>query len=285
MSYSVEHRGNVSIVTIRYNKGFDQSFLLSADRHWDNPKSLHEMQRKHLEEAMKKKAGILDFGDLFCAMQGKYDPRSSKSSLRPEHKRNDYLDALVETATAFFTPYASRIIRLAHGNHETSILKKHETDLTARLSEQLNRRRGADIASGGYSGWVMFRFIDQRGSVTTKKLWYIHGYGGGGPVTKGVIQSNRQAVYVPDADFVVNGHIHEEWVLPITRTRLQDDGTQYLDEQLHVRVPTYKDEYGNGSGGWHVERGGPPKPLGAAWLNFKKHANSDDIESFITRAK
>lgn len=285
MRYTTEQRGNVSIVRIKYVKTFEQDFLFTADRHWDNPKSLQDLQIKHLDEALDRHAGVIDFGDLFCAMQGKYDKRSNKSSVRPEHQVGDYLDALVDTATIFFHPYRKNIIRLCYGNHETKILERNETDLTKRLVTALNGRRESKIHHGGYSGWVHFLFEDETGRVDQQKLWYIHGYGGGGPVTKGVIQSNRQAVYVPDAHFVVNGHIHEEWNLTVPRTRLSDNSEQWLDEQRHIRIPTYKDEYGDGFAGWHIERGGVPKPIGAAWLTFRRRANSDEITHTLERAK
>lgn len=286
MSYQTEQRGNVTIVRLPYRRDFEQSFLCAADRHWDNPKSLQDLQRMHLIEAIKREAGIFDFGDLFCAMQGKYDKRSNKASVRPEHQVADYLDALVNTATQFFAPYAKNFIRISPGNHEGSILERLETDLTRRLVVALNEQTGSNIHVGGYSGWIHFLFEGPRGKILDqRKLWYIHGYGGGGPVTKGVIQSNRQAVYVPDADFVVNGHIHEEWNLTIVRTRLSDKSVQTLDEQQHIRIPTYKDEYGDGSGGWHVGRGGPPKPIGAVWLTFKKRVGSDRITHYLERAK
>ena len=32
---------------------------------------------------------------------------------------------------------------------------------------------------------------------------------------------------------------------------------------------TYKEEYEDGSKGWHVERGAPPKPLGGRILKLK----------------
>jgi hypothetical protein len=43
---------------------------------------------------------------------------------------------------------------------------------------------------------------------------------------------------------------------------------------------TYKEEYGKGSKGWHVERGAPIKPTGGRILqiNYKrKQANKKDI--------
>lgn len=269
--YTVAHRSrNVTLVKIPYKDGVDQKFLLTADRHWDNPMSDWGMQRRHLEQAKKAKAGIIDIGDLFCAMQGKFDKRSNKSSVRREHQVDEYLDALVRTAGDFFEPFAKQFVVLGMGNHETAILKRHETNLTDRLVERL-RRAGSPAQNGGYSGWVIFEFMNLgTGERHVTKLWYIHGYGGGGPVTRGVIQTNRRAVYLPDANIVISGHTHDEWNVPIMRTRLDDSGKQYLDEQTHVQVPTYKDEYGDGFGGWHIETGKPPKPLGATWLRFQK---------------
>ena len=51
--------------------GWEQWFLLSSDRHHDNAHTNWAMETRHLDEAVQKNAGILDFGDLFCAMQGK----------------------------------------------------------------------------------------------------------------------------------------------------------------------------------------------------------------------
>ncbi len=276
MAYRVEQKSrNVAVVRIPYTGRFEQKFLLTADRHWDNPQSNHDLQKRHLELAKHYKAGVIDIGDFFCAMQGKFDKRSRKGDLRPEHKRDDYLDSLVETATEFFEPYADLFIMLGMGNHETSILKKHEINLTNGLVASLNRS-GGEIYNGGYSGWIVFEFVNEKtGQTDSRRLWYIHGYGGGGPVTRGVIQTNRKAVYLPDADIVISGHTHDEWILPISRNRLSIDNRQYLDEQIHVQIPTYKDEYSDGYLGFHVESGRPPKPIGAIWMRtFKEDSRS-----------
>jgi hypothetical protein len=287
MVYTVEQKNrNVAMVTVPYDRKFEQKFLLTADRHWDNPHSDQRLQKRHLDLAKRYGAGVIDIGDLFCAMQGKYDKRSRKEDLRPEHKVNDYLDALVSTATDFFAPYAENIITLGMGNHETSVLDKHETNLTSNLVTSLNHRMKTKIYNGGYSGWVIFRFLNKRtGHEHFKKLWYIHGYGGGGPVTRDVIQSNRKAVYLPDADVVISGHTHDEWMLPIVRARITDNGDQYLHEQMHVKIPTYKDEYNNGFDGFHIEKGRPPKPIGAIWMKFHKESITSKIEVDFSKAR
>ena len=135
----------VNMLSPHYPKGWEQWFLLTSDRHWDNPKSNWDLQKEHMDEALKRGAGIIDCGDFFCAMQGKYDPRSSKDDLRPEHQGSNYLDSLVNTAADFFEPYAKNLIMIARGNHEAAILKRQETDLIERLVSVLNYRTSSGI--------------------------------------------------------------------------------------------------------------------------------------------
>lgn len=286
MPYKVSRSGHVTKVWVVYKDVLEQRFLLSADRHWDNPHSDHDLQIKHLNQAREHSAGVLDFGDFFCAMQGKFDKRSDKSTLRPEHQTDEYFDALVDTATDFFAPYADLFIRIGTGNHETAIKKRHETDLIKRLVKSLNKTTGSKIHDGGYTGWVQFNFLDT-GSRQSQQvnLWYTHGYGGGGPVTKGVIQTNRRAVYMPDAQIIVTGHIHEDWDLSLRRFRITPSGKTYKDTQIHVQVPSYKDEWGDGLGGFVIEGGQPPKPIGARWLLFRKEKGDSQVSYDSLRAE
>jgi hypothetical protein len=239
--------------------------LLTADRHWDNPKSDHALQLKHLDWAKERDALIIDVGDLFCAMQGKGDRRASKGDIRPEHDHPNYLGALSKTAADFFEPYAKNVAALFHGNHETSVIKHKEYDLTERLAHDLNRA-GGQTQKMGYSGFVQIQFVRGRASFSWL-LYCAHGSGGGGPVTKGVIQTNRRAVFQPDADMIITGHIHESWMVEVNRERVCQSGATYIDTQTHLQLPTYKEEY-LAHQGWHTERGAPPKPLGAWAVEF-----------------
>ena len=275
---------NVHFINHRFlSTSEDFWVLLTSDRHHDNPHCNQELEKKHLDEAVARNAVIVDYGDLFCAMQGKYDRRHSKDDIRPEHQAGNYLDRLIETAAEFYGPYADNFAIMGPGNHETAMLKHHETNLTERLIDRINVAQGSEIKMGGYSGWVKFKFWygkktlkhDETGVGTGSQkcmasvnLWYHHGYGGDAPVTKGTIQTSRQAVYVPDAHIVCTGHTHNEWIFPITRIRLKDTGLIYHDEQLHLKTPGYKEEYEDGYGGWHIERGGPPKPVSYTHLTL-----------------
>jgi hypothetical protein len=267
MKTILEVSRNVHQVREQYKGKQEFWYLLSSDGHWDNPDSDRTMMERHLRQCQEKNALWFHFGDFFCAMQGKYDKRSDKSKIRPEHQNGKYLDSLVNTAAEWLMPYRENIGVIGWGNHETAILKNHETNLIERLVEKLNPvNESYKVHQGGYGGYVKFMYALGEGNRKSITLKYHHGHGGGGPVTKGLIQSQRQAVYLPDADIVVSGHVHEQYIIPFTRERLSDAGKISLHEQWHIRTPTYKDEYKDGFAGYHIENGRPPKPLGAWWM-------------------
>jgi hypothetical protein len=278
--YIVE--ADTDVVTVRMDnvkEGWEQWFLLQSDEHWDNPHCDRRLLKHHHELALTRNAGIFKFGDTFCLMQGKYDPRADKSSLRPEHQGSNYFDLVHDTAVEWYRPYAKNIIMVGYGNHETASMKRHEIDLLGRFCKQLG------IHAAGYSGFVRFMFSRNGSGKSSKILYYHHGFGGGGPVTKGVIGTNRRSVIVPDATIVCTGHLHEEWQVTQQRIRLSSMGKPYQDEQLHIQLPTYKDEF-DLRGGYHVENGRPPKPLGGVWLRFfyQPYAHSN-IGYEVVRAK
>ena len=51
------------------------------------------------------------------------------------------------------------------------------------------------------------------------------------------------------------------------RLRLSSNGRPQFDRQIHLQLPTYKQEF-DLTGGWHTQRGAPPKPTGGCWLTF-----------------
>ena len=255
-------------------------FLLRSDAHHDNLHCNWKLEKKHLDEAKKRKAGILDFGDLYCAMQGKWDKRSDKEQMRPEHQVNNYLDALVQTATDFYEPYAKQFVVLGYGNHEISILDRHSTDLLQSLASRLNDRTGSHITTGGLSGYVRFRF--SRGPHSQSKLlWYHHGSGGASPITKGVGTTARHAAFVSDADIVCTGHTHTEYIVPLQRVKLSASNRIEKTRQTHIRIPGYKDSWHDGAFGWENLRGFAPTTVGACWLQFVVESDHIETNTFL----
>lgn len=270
---------NVTMVTVPVKKQGDSvTFLVQSDEHWDNPKCDLKLLKKHHDEAVERGAGIIKVGDTFCAMQGKYDRRSDKSSLRPEHQCGDYLDRLVSTAADFYEPYVENIIVMGDGNHETAIRKNHETDLLERLCGTLADRTGVKVQHGGYTGFVRFQFHyrSERRSVV---MVYAHGWGGGGPVTKDTIQAHRMMARYDGADIIVSGHTHDLWKLRDIKTGVSQHGKVVKRPVTILKCGTYKDAWDEGVGGFEVEKGHPPKPIGAWWVTMTYRGDGVQISA------
>lgn len=263
MDYSIEQTSR-DVVTLRHGNaaGMSQRYLLLADVHFDSPFCNRKRLRALLDQAQEAGAGVFCFGDWFDGMQHRDDKRADKSALMPQYKAGDYVNRLVDDSAEFLAPYAPNVVFLADGNHETALRKHLEVDILLLLAGRLN------VAKMGYSGFVRFLFQNNaKGGRTSRVLFFHHGSGGGGEVTKGVIRAQRQSAWVGDADIFVGGHVHEQWALWSERLRLSSAGQVYRDSVLHLCLPTLKDEF-DMAGGFHVERGRPPKPQGAYWLEF-----------------
>lgn len=258
-NYSISQTGAVTII-----KTDDNEFRLfvTSDVHFDSAHCNRTQFFKDLDFALRLDADIYINGDFFDAMQGRFDKRKDMDHLRPEYRREDYYDVIVKDAAKYLEPYAHRIIMMSDGNHELSVLKYANTNLLPRLLDLLKSEEHT-ILHGGYGGIILVQY-DQ--SVCPIK--YFHGSGGEAPVTKGAIQTNRQAVFLPDFQVVLNGHSHNSYWIPLARERITDAGVHHFDIQHHVRTPGYKMDYGDGSVGWEVTRGGVPKPTGGAMIFF-----------------
>lgn len=263
------HSKNVHEISL---KGKSVRIAMLSDLHWDNPKSDRDLLKKHLDYCLQNEIPVMVNGDFFCLMQGRGDRRSNKSDIRPEHNNARYLDSVVETAVEWFTPYAHIIALIGYGNHETAIIKWQETDLLQRFVTLLNFKTKANVQIGGYGGWLIVRQEYDIHSFSTWKIKYFHGSGGGGVVTKGAINLTRALELYEDFDVFTMGHIHENACRNDVRDTLlhrPKKGYFNYQKQIHLMLTgTYKEEYGDGSKGWHVERGAPAKPVGGRLLKF-----------------
>lgn len=248
------------VKTDQLRQGWEQWFLFVFDAHWDNPHADRALLKLHHEQAMQRGAGIFYGGDFFCAMQGKFDPRHVKADIRPEHQGSNYLDLLVDTATDWLQPYKANIIGMGEGNHELGIEKRLETSLTGRLCANLGVQHMHEW------GFIRFQFSRPAGNRTSRNLYWHHGSGGGGPVTRGVIASARRNAMLDSTDLVVTGHIHEQWMLKTPVVRVTDSGQVEIRDRLHLQCGTYKQEFIET--GYHVSNQRPPKPLGGVWVRF-----------------
>jgi hypothetical protein len=268
----IKHSKNVHELQL---EGIEVKIAMLSDLHWDNPHCDRDMLKRHLDYCLAENIPVMINGDMFCLMQGRGDNRRNKSDIRPEHNNARYLDSIVETAIEWFLPYAHIIKLIGYGNHETSIIKFQETDILQRFVDLLNYKAGSNIQTGGYGGWLVVRQSSNKNNTTSfsTKIKYFHGSGGGGIVTKGAINLTRALETYEGFDVFSMGHIHENSCRNDVRDTLEqhpNSGYTLKQKQLHLMLTgTYKEEYGDGSQGWHVERGAPIKPLGGRILTIK----------------
>ena len=258
--------------TLELSKEETRLAILS-DLHWDNPKCDRDMLKRHLDYCLKESIPVMIVGDLFCLMQGKGDRRGNKSDILPEHNNAKYLDSIIETAVEWFSPYASILTVIGYGNHETAIIKHQETDLLQRFVDLMNYKNKSNIFTGGYGGWMVIKKEVKSNTSITKTLKYFHGSGGGGIVTKGAINLTRALETYENMDVFVMGHIHENSSRNDVRDAVQYNpgkrSYELIQKEIHLAITgTYKEEYVDGFGGWHVERGAPIKPLGGRILTL-----------------
>ena len=256
---------------INFQKGDNTKVALLSDIHWDNPKSDWALLKKDLDYCLEHKIPVHINGDLFCLMQGRGDKRGSKSDIRPEHNNSKYLDSIVNTAVEWFEPYKDILSVIGYGNHEFSIVKYQETDVLRRFVDRFNMTYNANVFVGGYGGWMIYTVDVTSTSKASFKHKYFHGSGGGGVVTKGAINLTRATSMYGGFDIFSMGHIHEN----MARTdsiEVLNHIAQKCDielKEIHMAITgAYKEEYGDGSKGWHVERGAPPKTMGGRILDL-----------------
>lgn len=259
----------------------ENKIALLSDVHWDNPKCDRKMLKAHLDYCKANKIPIFVNGDFFCLMQGKYDPRRNKKDILPEHNKANYIDAVIEDAVDYWSPYAHLLTVIGYGNHETAIIKNLETDPLQRFVDLLNYTNKTKVQTGGYGGWLLLKYSIWENTIMSKNIKYFHGSGGGGIVTKGAINLTRALEMYENMDVFIMGHIHENASRNDVRETMEyNPGKrvhEYKHKPIHLAITgSYKEEYQDGAFGWHVERGAPVKPVGGRILTM--HATRDRSE-------
>jgi hypothetical protein len=282
----IKHEKNIHELRV---EGSSFRMGMFSDIHWDNPKCDWNLLKHDLDYCLKNEIPIMFNGDTFCLMQGAYDPRKMKGDIRPEHNNARYFDSIIETAVDFFLPYANLLTVVGYGNHETSIIKRQETDVIQRFVTLLNYKAGSNVMTGGYGGWLIVNQLVKASSNITQatKIKYFHGSGGGGLVTKGALNLTRAMEMYEGYDVFTMGHIHENSARNDVRDSINfhpSKGYYFNHKQIHSMITgTYKEEYIDGLYGWHVERGAPMKPVGGRLLTIECGRDRSDNKDILVR--
>jgi hypothetical protein len=257
--------------TIRLD-GKEAKLLLISDVHYDSKDCHRDLLKSHMKEADY----ILCFGDWFDVMGCYKDPRSKGQDVRPEYlsQSKAYLDLIVEDAYNFLLPFKDKLLFMGSGNHESAIVKHRDTDILNTLCFLL-RTAGSPVVKGGYSGYINFSLKPHTTSEKTvnKLLAYHHGYGGNAPRSKGILRSQMDALNWSDADIIVSGHDHNKLhdFNVVYKRNIFSGKIDHITKDW-IKLGNYKrNDQNPGIGGWAVEKGFMPKPIGGYFCEL--HAN------------
>lgn len=255
--------------------------MVISDVHWDSKDCDRKLLKKHLNTAVEQDAAIIIIGDFFDLMEGRNDMRRSNTA-RAEHYAPNYLQKVVMDAAEWLQPYAKNIAMISNGNHETSVAKHTQVQTLTWLCYEL-RKQGSQVIEGDYQGFFVVRAVyeyEGKNTYFPYKIFYHHGLWGG-IISKGTQSVMRFGAVVPDADMIVTGHTHDQWMMLHTRYKLNKAYDVTLEDQIHLKLGTYKNEFKTGNG-FAVEKIGLPKPVGGWMVDFNIEKN--DVKNNVLRA-
>lgn len=253
---------------IKYDSKSEIYLFPTSDWHLDNVKCKRQKLKEHLDYIVEKKGFISIHGDMGCLMQGRYDPRSSKSDLDSLFKSANYMDDVVEYHVEFLLPYVDHIVAISDGNHETSVNKRTETNFIRRVIRELKHEKPNDIQYMPYAGVIDYMLEHKSGGgVRSFKLGFHHG-AWGGIVSKGTQGVPRFSSIHPDVDAFYSGHTHDQWFVRHPQFRIKQNGDTPIVDQIHIKGGTFKEEFGTMSG-WATEKIVMPKSIGSSILRLR----------------
>ncbi len=221
-----------------YRKCREFSYRLMSDLHIGSVHCDKELIRSELEDARKSHSRIFIAGDVFDMIFPKdskrYVPSMYDEALRG---KDAILNASLDLGCKILKPYADLIDVVGVGNHESSGTKWNGNDIIALLVERLSTK-SHQVRHGGYSGAIEMKYRKPDGRGCRFVIRYHHGSGGASPATKGMLNFNRMATWVRDADVIWMGHRHTRWAGQIKEERIPYKG------DLMERHPV-----------WHVQTG------------------------------
>ncbi len=256
-----------NVVTVRMQTtgpGWKQSFLELSDIHFDSPHSDRGLLRALLNEAQEKNAPVSIYGDLLDLMQSRDDPRRSLSELKREYAEGGaYANEVIRDTVEFLRPYASNIMFISDGNHDTAARKHLDFDILDMICSLLG------VPHLGYAGFVRFMFERDTGGHRASRVMFFHHGKQGGATSKGTQRSMQWQEWAV-ADIYIGGHVHTEWSINRPRVSIAPSGKEVVTDTLHISLPTLKNEW-NLTSGYAIEKALAPAPIGGAWLEFSHH--------------
>lgn len=256
---------SAAVTELQVENSVINSIIWVSDLHGDSPHS----NLKFLEATLNKYPDSLLIigGDHLDVMQNFGDRRASKSDLKKEFKREDYLNEIIDHNVRLWGKYAHRIIAFFVGNHEATQNRYHGIDLTRQIVKELNLRFSTNIICGDAAGWLKLRFILNK-QKRTKNIYFAHRPISGGTRSKGMLSVDLIKGRYPDADIYIAEHIHDTWIKPERVEVLTPGGKVKYKVKWVLQMPTLKDEFKGKKRGYAHDKSFGATPVGLILLQF-----------------
>ena len=181
-----------------------------SDVHWGaeacDEKSLKNMVETHKDEP---NTFFINIGDnLDCITTG--DKRYRRTSLHKRYDgRDDIINRCIEDYCLSLLPIRDRLLGIASGNHEETIIRNANFDVSKAIAKELH------VEQLGYAFFYHLYFSRNGGSGRLIKIYGHHGYSGGARTEGGTLTSNARDSQYIDADIILMAHAHDKFTKPI----------------------------------------------------------------------
>jgi len=253
---------------INYKLGDTIKIKPLFDVHYGNTNCDVNATKRYLAEENDRNTYIIGGGDSLDSIIVT-DKRYRKSADAAEGEA--IIDEAIDGVEKILTPYKDKIIGLASGNHEDTILLRANTDPIARLCKAL------ECKNLGYSGLIRLILSENGSRGRTVVIRYHHGWGGGSRTQGADLTKYSKDLAYWDADIFLYGHVHRKQADRVPRLGLSGE-VLISKPKMECICGTFLKTYSKGIRPTYSEKAGyPPVEVGGLVVNIKPMQRWVDI--------
>jgi len=166
--------------------------------------------------------GILmgDLCDSVVYTDKRFDADTVSKWIRQTSQPQELVDLQVEKVTEVFAPVADKLIGILVGNHEETIRKKCNTNITRRIAKQLKVATGHNVPYLGREAFIRLRFSRGKAKDTRSRkaetftIYAHHGWFTGARMAGGMTNNLSRLFGLSDAQLSIVGHAHKKHSCP-----------------------------------------------------------------------
>lgn len=266
------NRTDDSVLVVALNEIFAYDIIWLNDAHFDSKHT----DRKYIKRVFDSNpdAMIVISADFFDAMGQRSDKRYTHGELLPQHLRADYLNALVEDAFEFLSPYVDRIVCFNQGNHETVQTKFYGSNPTQSIATLLNHTFKKNIQVMDSAGWVVFKSSYNKSNTRTFVIYWGHRPISGGQRSKGMLSVDIAKGRQDNVDLYISEHIHDNFIHRFMKESLTSDYRRKYVPGYYAQLPSTKEEHLGRKLGYHTDKNYSANPAGVLMISVSHRGRS-----------